>query len=93
MKSVPAAEAGIIFSTEPIWATGFASLLLGEALQGGQLAGAGLILAGCVLSVIKGEGGHGPAPSSSSSEEDEMAVAAAAAAAAAAATEETPFSH
>ena len=52
MKSVSAAEAGIIFSTEPLWATAFASFLLSEALHGEQVAGAGLILLGCLLSVV-----------------------------------------
>lgn len=41
---VPGAQAALIFTTEPVWAAGFAWLWLGEVLGPAGLLGAGLIL-------------------------------------------------
>ncbi len=46
---VSAAQAALIFTTEPVWAAIFAGLWLDERLGGLGLAGAGLILAGAWL--------------------------------------------
>mmetsp|Transcript_19189 Transcript_19189/g.55785 ORF Transcript_19189/g.55785 Transcript_19189/m.55785 type:complete len:369 (-) Transcript_19189:778-1884(-) len=58
MEFLPATEAGIIFSTEPIWASCFASLLLQESLGDVQKIGAGLIFLGCIATTLAG--GHAP---------------------------------
>ena len=56
MSSVSAAEAGIIFASEPVFATAFASLLLRESLSATQYIGAALIILGCILSVVPQSG-------------------------------------
>lgn len=47
---VPSHEAALIYTLEPVFATGFSFLLLGEALGLRGLVGAGLILAATVIS-------------------------------------------
>lgn len=47
---VSAPEAAVIYALEPVWAAGFAFVFLGERLNGGGLAGAGLIVLATVLS-------------------------------------------
>ena len=44
----------VIFSTEPLFATGFAALLLHETVGVTDAAGAALIMSGCVLAVLQG---------------------------------------
>jgi len=55
MEFLPATEAGIIFSTEPIWASFFASVLLQEQLTMVQQVGAGLIFLGCLATTLAGD--------------------------------------
>lgn len=50
-------RAAILFSTEPVFAVATSALVLGERLGGRALAGGGLVLAGILLSELKG-----PAP-------------------------------
>ncbi|GKY91086.1 hypothetical protein MPSEU_000081400 [Mayamaea pseudoterrestris] len=50
LKTLSAAETTLIFSTEPIWGTVFASLVMGEQLGIDSGLGAVLILTGCVFS-------------------------------------------
>ena len=50
LKSISAAEATLIFSTEPIWGTLFATLIIGEHLGIEAAFGAALILGGCLFS-------------------------------------------
>ena len=50
LKSLSAAEATMIFSTEPLWGTAFASVVVGEHLGIGAGVGAALILGGCLFS-------------------------------------------
>ena len=49
LRILPAATVGIALTTEPLFAAGFAWLLLGQALGTGQLAGGALVVAGVVL--------------------------------------------
>lgn len=48
-KQVPATDASIILTSEPLWAALFASALLGEHLGVNQLAGGAAILAACAV--------------------------------------------
>eukprot|EP00316_Scyphosphaera_apsteinii_P015729 CAMPEP_0119330144 /NCGR_PEP_ID=MMETSP1333-20130426/77625_1 /TAXON_ID=418940 /ORGANISM="Scyphosphaera apsteinii, Strain RCC1455" /LENGTH=399 /DNA_ID=CAMNT_0007339465 /DNA_START=183 /DNA_END=1382 /DNA_ORIENTATION=- len=43
-KRLPAVDASIILSTEPLWATGFGMWLLGEAITGSDIMGGALIV-------------------------------------------------
>ncbi len=52
--STTATRAGLIFSSEPIFATGFAALLLGEAIPRGWGVGAALILAAVLVVELLG---------------------------------------
>jgi drug/metabolite transporter (DMT)-like permease len=50
LKTLSAAETTLIFSTEPLWGTLFASLVMGEQLGVDSATGAALILMGCLFS-------------------------------------------
>jgi drug/metabolite transporter (DMT)-like permease len=50
LKTLSAAETTLIFSTEPLWGTAFAALVMGEHLGFGTIVGGALILAGCIFS-------------------------------------------
>jgi drug/metabolite transporter (DMT)-like permease len=50
LKTLSAAETTLIFSTEPIWGTVFASYIMGETLGLDAAMGAVLILSGCLFS-------------------------------------------
>jgi len=52
LKSVSAVEAALTFSTEPVWATLFAALFLGESVGTKSYIGGFVILAACGLSVF-----------------------------------------
>jgi drug/metabolite transporter (DMT)-like permease len=52
VKVLPAALAGIALTSEPVFAAGFAWLLLGERLTPAQLAGGALTLAGVALAQV-----------------------------------------
>merc|ERR1712137_575838 len=47
-KRVPSTDASLILATEPVWATGFAVLLLGDTVESADLVGGALILAALV---------------------------------------------
>ena len=49
LRHLPAAVAGIAATTEPVFATGLAWLLLSQSLAGPQLLGGGLVVGGVVL--------------------------------------------
>ena len=51
-------RAGLIYMTEPLFATGFAWAFTGETLPAAGWIGAGLILVGMILSEV-GSGGDG----------------------------------
>jgi drug/metabolite transporter (DMT)-like permease len=53
MEEIDGTEAGIIFASEPVWATIFASLVLGESFGAKEGAGAVLILGACLLTQVK----------------------------------------
>lgn len=52
MKKVSAAESTIILSTEPIWGTAFAAILLGETVGWNTGLGAVLIVSACVWTSV-----------------------------------------
>eukprot|EP00747_Dinoflagellata_sp_TGD_P058161 gnl/TRDRNA2_/TRDRNA2_150994_c4_seq1.p1 gnl/TRDRNA2_/TRDRNA2_150994_c4~~gnl/TRDRNA2_/TRDRNA2_150994_c4_seq1.p1 ORF type:complete len:134 (+),score=27.97 gnl/TRDRNA2_/TRDRNA2_150994_c4_seq1:50-403(+) len=52
LKKMPASDAIMIISTEPLWAAGFASLFLGERLENSALIGGGLILLGTLSNTL-----------------------------------------
>jgi len=59
MKTLSAAETTLIFSTEPIWASLFAAVMMGERFGLSAATGAALIIGGCVFSNLKlGEDDH-----------------------------------
>jgi drug/metabolite transporter (DMT)-like permease len=49
LKTLSAAELTLIFSTEPVWGSVTAAVVLGETFGASSLAGGALILAGCVI--------------------------------------------
>lgn len=53
LKTLSAAETTLIFSTEPVWGSLTAALLLGETFGLSAYTGGGLILAGCILSNLE----------------------------------------
>jgi len=52
LSKLPATDSSVIVATEPLWAALFASLLLGEALDGTEMLGGVLILGGCLANAI-----------------------------------------
>jgi drug/metabolite transporter (DMT)-like permease len=50
LKTLSAAETTLIFSTEPLWGTACASVIVGETLGPESLMGGALILGGCLIS-------------------------------------------
>ena len=52
MKELSAAESTVIYSTEPLWGTAFASLVLGESVGWNTFLGAILILSACLWSSL-----------------------------------------
>jgi len=52
-KNVATAKAALIYATEPIFASVFVFILLGEFFSRGGLVGAGLIIAGLIISEVK----------------------------------------
>lgn len=52
MEEIDGTEAGIIFTTEPVWATLFSSVVLGESLGQAEGIGAVLIIASCLLTQV-----------------------------------------
>ena len=53
---LPATDSSVIVATEPLWAAGFAALLLGEVLPPAAQLGGGLILLGCLANTVLPEG-------------------------------------
>ena len=47
---LPSSAATVVFATEPLWAAGFAAVVLGERLGGSGWAGGALVLAACACS-------------------------------------------
>lgn len=56
LKTLSAAETTLIFSTEPLWGTAFAAVVMGEQLGVPAAIGAVFILSGCVFSNLGVEG-------------------------------------
>lgn len=52
MRNVSAAESTVILSTEPIWGTAFAAILLGETIGWNTGLGAVLIVAACTWTSV-----------------------------------------
>ena len=53
MKKVPSTDVGVIFSTEPLWATLSAVVLLGDHLTTQEACGGALILMACLGTQVK----------------------------------------
>lgn len=49
---LPAADSSVIVATEPLWAAGFAAILLGEHLDSGAQVGGAFILLGCLSNTL-----------------------------------------
>jgi drug/metabolite transporter (DMT)-like permease len=60
VRVINAATAGIAATAEPVFAAGFAWLLLGQHLTPAQLAGGALVVAGVVLAQLAAARGHAP---------------------------------
>jgi len=52
LSKLPATDSSVIVATEPLWAAGFASLLLGEVLEPSAQFGGALILLGCLSNTV-----------------------------------------
>eukprot|EP00747_Dinoflagellata_sp_TGD_P184299 gnl/TRDRNA2_/TRDRNA2_39811_c0_seq1.p1 gnl/TRDRNA2_/TRDRNA2_39811_c0~~gnl/TRDRNA2_/TRDRNA2_39811_c0_seq1.p1 ORF type:complete len:599 (+),score=107.98 gnl/TRDRNA2_/TRDRNA2_39811_c0_seq1:38-1834(+) len=52
LGKLPVTDSTMIVATEPLWAAGFASVLLGEHLEKTAILGGGLILLGCVCNTL-----------------------------------------
>ncbi len=52
LGKLSAPDASVIVATEPLWAAGFAALLLGEALERAELVGGSLIVLGCLANAV-----------------------------------------
>ena len=52
LSKLPATDSSVIVATEPLWAAGFASLLLGEVLEPSAQLGGLFILFGCLANTI-----------------------------------------
>jgi drug/metabolite transporter (DMT)-like permease len=52
LGKLPAADSSVIVATEPLWAAGFATLLLGEMLAPASMFGGMLLLAGCLANTV-----------------------------------------
>jgi len=77
LKTLTAAEVTMIFSTEPLFGAGFASLLVGEHFGLGGAVGAIMILGGCIFSNIGLDfmNKNTPISLSSQPDEDEIIIA------------------
>jgi drug/metabolite transporter (DMT)-like permease len=49
-------ETTVLYSTEPVWAAAFASVVLGEEISVNTLVGGAMIMAACILSTTTSEG-------------------------------------
>jgi drug/metabolite transporter (DMT)-like permease len=56
LQTLSAAETTLILSTEPLWGTAFAALIMGEQLGMNSGVGAAMILVGCVVSNLGFDG-------------------------------------
>ena len=52
LSLLPATDSSVIVATEPLWAAGFAALLLGEHLDSAAQLGGALILVGCLANTV-----------------------------------------
>jgi len=52
LRKVPSTEAMVILSTEPLWAAGFASILLGESFGWNDYLGGALIVSACLVNCL-----------------------------------------
>jgi drug/metabolite transporter (DMT)-like permease len=61
LSEISAQESTVLFSTEPLWGAGFASLALGERIDAYSAAGGAMIIVACLLASggFDGDGGEG----------------------------------
>jgi len=52
LGKLPSSEAAVVFSSEPLWAAGFASVLIGEEIGVNTIFGGSLIIAACMARVV-----------------------------------------
>jgi drug/metabolite transporter (DMT)-like permease len=52
LGKLSATDSSVIVATEPLWAAGFAAILLGEVLDQGAMLGGALILLGCLSNTL-----------------------------------------
>ena len=52
LGKLPASDSSVIVATEPLWAAGFASILLNEQLEPSAQLGGGLIVLGCLSNTL-----------------------------------------
>ena len=52
LSKLPATDSSVIVATEPLWAAGFAFVLLGEVLEPSAQIGGALILGGCLANAV-----------------------------------------
>ena len=53
---LPSSETAVVFSSEPLWGTLFASLLLNEAVTTQTVVGGAMIIGACLLRVVDLDG-------------------------------------
>jgi len=68
MEKIDGTEAGIIFASEPVWATLFASVVLGETFGATEMAGGACIILACLLTQLKPDGAKDSAVASEAKE-------------------------
>jgi drug/metabolite transporter (DMT)-like permease len=69
LSKLPAADSSVIVATEPLWAAGFATLLLGEMLAPSSMFGGMMLLTGCLANTVLPEQLTAPAQEDRGKEE------------------------
>ena len=52
LSKLPATDSSVIVATEPLWAAGFAAMLLGEVLPPSAQLGGAFIVGGCLANTL-----------------------------------------
>lgn len=71
LGKLPAADSSVIVATEPLWAAGFATLLLGEMLAPASMFGGMMLLTGCLANTVLPEQLMAKAPEADAHGKDE----------------------
>ena len=70
LEMVPSTEAGVIFATEPVWATGIAAVLLNQAITPNEILGGGAIFVACLALQLDLDKMLGMSPDESAAHEE-----------------------